>query len=99
MHAAHAGEAILDAPIARQLKTLFAHRPSTAGRDAFPDLTEREIDVLDSLAAGLDNTSIAKSLCLSEKTVRNYVSTVFTKLHVSTRAEAIVAARDAGLGR
>jgi DNA-binding NarL/FixJ family response regulator len=99
VHAAHDGEAILDTTIARQLKNLFAQRLGKPSRDAFPALTEREIDVLDRMAAGLDNTTIAHDLSLSEKTVRNYVSSVFTKLQVDTRAKAIVVARDAGLGR
>ena len=100
IHAAHAGEAILDAPIARRLKDLFAPRPSNgAARGQFPQLTEREVDVLDRLAAGLDNVSIAHALCLSEKTVRNYVSVIFAKLHVASRSEAIVVGRDAGLGK
>jgi DNA-binding NarL/FixJ family response regulator len=99
VHAAHDGEAILDPTIARQLKKLFAQRLAAPSRDAFPALTEREVDVLDRMAAGLDNTTIAHDLSLSEKTVRNYVSSVFTKLQVDTRAKAIVVARDAGLGR
>jgi DNA-binding NarL/FixJ family response regulator len=99
VHAAHAGEAIFDAPIARRLKNVFANRRATSGRDAFPQLTDRELEVLDRLAAGLDNSSIAAALYLSDKTVRNYVSSIFAKLHVDSRAEAIVLARDAGLGR
>jgi DNA-binding NarL/FixJ family response regulator len=99
VHAAHAGEAIFDAPIARRLKNVFADRPRSSGRDVFAQLTDREFDVLDHLAAGLDNQSIAAQLYLSEKTVRNYVSSLFAKLHVDTRAEAVVLARDAGLGR
>jgi DNA-binding NarL/FixJ family response regulator len=98
VHAAHAGEAILDPHVARKLKDVFADRPRTNQRP-FPDLTDREVDVLDGMAAGLDNPSIANRLFLSEKTVRNYVSMIFTKLHVDSRAEAIVLARDAGLGR
>jgi DNA-binding NarL/FixJ family response regulator len=65
----------------------------------FPDLTERELDVLDGIAAGLDNPSIAERLSLSEKSVRSYVSMIFAKLHVDGRAEAIVLGRDAGFGR
>ena len=100
VHAAQAGEAILDAPIARRLKVVFAERPpEPALRRSFPQLTEREADVLDRMAAGLDNPSIARALYLSEKTVRNYVSGIFAKLHVASRAEAIVVGRDAGLGR
>ncbi len=61
-------------------------------------LTAREAEVLDALAHGLDNAAIARSLHLGEKTVRNYVSTLFTKLQASSRAEAVVKARDAGYG-
>jgi DNA-binding NarL/FixJ family response regulator len=99
VHAAHSGEAILDPHVARKLKDVFADRPRRNGDRPFPDLTDREVDVLDGMAAGLDNPSIAARLFLSEKTVRNYVSMIFAKLHVDSRAEAIVLARDAGLGR
>jgi len=99
VHAAHAGEAIFDAPIARRLKNVFANQRPASGADVFPELTERERAVLDRMAAGLDNTAIANALFLSEKTIRNYVSTIFAKLHIDSRAEAIVLARDAGLGQ
>jgi DNA-binding NarL/FixJ family response regulator len=107
VHAAHAGEAILDASVARRLKDVFSSGGGrgdgvgggAGGRARFPQLTERELDVLDRLAAGLDNPTIARSLFLSEKTVRNYVSGIFGKLHVDSRAEAIVLGREAGLGR
>ena len=64
----------------------------------FPDLTEREQEILDLVARGLTNTEIASRLVLSPKTVRNHVSNVFSKLQVTTRAEAVAHARDAGLG-
>jgi DNA-binding NarL/FixJ family response regulator len=99
VHAAHAGEAIFDAPIARRLKGMMAVPQAPHPQDSFPSLTVREIDVLDRMAAGLDNAAIAHALFLSEKTIRNYVSGVFTKLHVDSRAEAIVLAREAGMGR
>ncbi len=63
----------------------------------FPQLTGREREVLDLLAHGHNNTSIAGTLFLSERTVRNYVSLIFTKLQVDDRAHAIVTARDAGI--
>ncbi|QDY80512.1 response regulator [Streptomyces qinzhouensis] len=62
-------------------------------------LTPREHEVLDLVARGLDNTAIARRLAVSPKTVRNHVSAVLTKLHTASRAEAIVRAREAGLGR
>jgi DNA-binding NarL/FixJ family response regulator len=98
VHAAHAGEAIFDAPIARRLKEIFSTDHSSRSADAFPQLTDRERAVLDKIAAGLDNTAIAEALFLSEKTIRNYVSSIFAKLHTDSRAETIVAARNAGFG-
>jgi DNA-binding NarL/FixJ family response regulator len=66
---------------------------------AFPQLTSREHEILDLVAAGRSNAQIAAALYLSPRTVRNNVSNVFAKLHVADRAEAIVRAPDAGLGR
>ncbi|MCK2220355.1 response regulator transcription factor [Actinomadura sp. ATCC 31491] len=63
-----------------------------------PELTEREVEILDLVAAGLTNQAIARRLVLSEKTVRNHVSNIFAKLHVSDRSAAVAHARDAGLG-
>jgi DNA-binding NarL/FixJ family response regulator len=72
-----------------------------AGRPAalpFPQLTAREREVLELVARGYDNARVGRHLGLSEKTVRNNVSTVLAKLPAATRAEAVAAARDAGLG-
>jgi DNA-binding NarL/FixJ family response regulator len=63
------------------------------------DLTTREHQVLERVAQGLDNDTIARQLGISEKTVRNQVSIIFSKLGVNSRAQAIVRARDAGFGR
>jgi DNA-binding NarL/FixJ family response regulator len=65
----------------------------------FPQLTDREREVLDLVAQGRANTAIATRLGLSQKTVRNHVSNILTKLQVADRAQAIVQARDAGLGQ
>jgi len=65
----------------------------------FPELTERERAVLELLARGLDNTDIAARLFLSPKTVRNRISCIFDKLNVHTRGQAIVRAREGGLGQ
>lgn len=65
--------------------------------DLFPELTDRERDVLTLLADGLDNRTIGKQLNLSAKTVANNVSNILTKLQIATRAQAIVTARRAGL--
>jgi DNA-binding NarL/FixJ family response regulator/signal transduction histidine kinase len=73
--------------------------PRPAAPPIFPDLTEREREVLELLAQGLSNPRIAQHLGLSVKTVGNHVSIIFGKLHVADRAEAIVRAREAGLGR
>ena len=91
------GEVILGPPIAQRAAALFTVR-ATAASSPFPGLTEREVEVLDLLARGLDNHAIARRLNISEKTVRNHVSNVFTKLQVPDRPQAIVKARQAGLG-
>ena len=74
-----------------------APRPGAAGL-AFPELTERELEILELIARGLSNTAISERLVLSPKTVRNHVSNIFSKLQVAGRAEAIVRAREAGMG-
>jgi DNA-binding NarL/FixJ family response regulator len=67
--------------------------------EPFPELTDREREVLELIAQGHNNAEIARRFVLSPKTVRNHVSNIFTKLQVADRAQAIVRARDAGLGR
>lgn len=94
----HAGDLIIGRQLARRMGALLSEQSTTTTPVLFPDLTERERDVLDQIARGLDNTSIGRLLFISEKTVRNYVSNIFSKLHVTTRSEAIVVAREAGLG-
>jgi DNA-binding NarL/FixJ family response regulator len=93
----HSGEAIFSPSIARRLMQYFgASRPSTLPQ-LFPDLTEREREILKLIAQGYTNPAIAEKLVLSPKTVRNHVSNIFSKLQVAGRAEAIIRARDAGL--
>jgi DNA-binding NarL/FixJ family response regulator len=82
--------------VARRISAFFSS--SGAPPRPFPELTDREREVLELLARGLDNGGIAERLFLSRKTVRNVVSTVLGKLQVATRAEAVARARDAGLG-
>jgi DNA-binding NarL/FixJ family response regulator len=94
----HSGDLIIGRPLARRMGALLAEQATSAPPPPFPDLTDREREVLDQIARGLDNTSIGRLLFISEKTVRNYVSSIFSKLHVNTRPEAIVIAREAGLG-
>ncbi|MFD9904087.1 response regulator [Streptomyces sp. NPDC059063] len=94
---AHGG-AVFSAVVADRLGCYFSAVHELPVRAAFPDLTEREREVLDLVARGLSNRRIARELALSEKTVRNHVSRVFAKLRVADRVEAAVRARDAGLG-
>jgi DNA-binding NarL/FixJ family response regulator len=89
-----AGEAVFGSAIARRLASYFA----TNRARAFPELTPREHDVLELLADGLGNQAIAAELSLSLKTVRNNVSNIFTKLRVADRAQAMIKAREGGLG-
>jgi DNA-binding NarL/FixJ family response regulator len=70
----------------------------SAGTPVVPDLTEREREVLALIAQGLTNNAIAERLMLSPKTVRNYITEIFSKLQVADRAQAIIRARNAGLG-
>ncbi|MGP3917577.1 response regulator transcription factor [Nonomuraea sp. 10N515B] len=70
----------------------------TVANPVLPELTEREVEILDLMARGLSNAAIASRLYVSDKTVRNYVSTVYGKLGVTDRAAAVARARDAGLG-
>ena len=93
------GEAIFSASIARRLVSYFGKpQPSAVPTLLFPELTEREREILDLIASGYNNTEIAERLVLSGKTVRNHVSNVLSKLQVSDRAHAIIRAREAGLG-
>jgi DNA-binding NarL/FixJ family response regulator len=101
IHAVANGEAIFSPEITRRFTGYFAAPggdPRTAAAQAFPNLTEREHEILSLMAGGYTNTAIASRLYLSPKTVRNYVSNIFTKLQVADRPQAIVRAREAGLG-
>ncbi|HEY3558397.1 MAG TPA: response regulator transcription factor [Kribbella sp.] len=93
------GEAIFGPAIARRVADFFAGAPAATPGGLFPQLTAREHEILALVAAGRSNAQIAAELYLSPKTVRNNVSNIFAKLHVADRAEAIIRARDAGLGR
>ncbi|XRQ12752.1 response regulator [Actinomadura welshii] len=97
VRAVAAGEAIYGPEIARRVLTYFTDMPDPR-RAAFPELTDREREVLGLIAQGRSNAEIAGTLFLSQKTVRNHVSNIFMKLHVADRAQAIVVAREAGLG-
>ncbi len=95
------GEALFGPAIARRLVSFFGAlgRQTAAAPLAFPELTEREREVLHLIAQGLNNAVIAERLTLSPKTVGNHISNIFSKLQVADRAQAIVRARDAGLGK
>ena len=103
IRAVHSGEAIFGPAIARRLIQYFATRTCdcspTSASQVFPDLTEREREVLNLIAQHRTNPEIATYLSLSQKTVRNHVSNIFSKLQVVDRAEAIIRAREAGLGQ
>ncbi len=92
------GEAIFSPAIAARVMRYFASPPAAVPREAFPTLTDREREILNAIAQGRNNAAIAQSLSLSQKTVSNYVSSIFSKLQVADRAQAIVRAREAGLG-
>lgn len=92
------GEALFGPAIASRLMSYFtAPRPAAAAQ-LFPELTDREREVLGLIAQGYNNEEIARRLVLSQKTVRNHVSNIFSKLQVADRAQAIVRAREAGMG-
>jgi len=91
------GEAIFGAGVAQRMVGFFA-RARELGVQPFPELTDREREVLAEIARGAGNATIAQHLGISVKTVRNHVSTILSKLMVVDRAQAIVRAREAGLG-
>lgn len=93
-----AGEAVFGPGVAQRVLG-FLTTPHSQASVPFPELTPRETEILDLLAAGLNNVTIATRLHVSPKTVANNVSAIFTKLQVADRAHAIIRARDAGLGR
>ena len=97
IHAAAHGGAIFGPAIAHRLIDFFAH-PQTSSTLAFPELTDREREVLELIASGQPNGAIGRALFISPKTVANHVSNIFAKLQVADRSEAIVRARQAGLG-
>ncbi|PVG84157.1 DNA-binding response regulator [Nocardioides gansuensis] len=93
-----AGGAVFSPTVADRLGRFFTGMAVGSSREAFPQLTQREREVLDLMARGLENRRIARELYLSDKTVRNHVSNVLTKLGAEDRSEAIARARAAGLG-
>lgn len=92
------GEAIFSPAIAQRLIRYFAALPQNGAAITFPELSEREREILHLMAQSLSNRVIATRLVLSLKTVQNHVSHIFSKLQVADRAEAIIRAREGGLG-
>ncbi len=97
------GEALFGPAIAIRVLNFFHDNPSQSKSKSspavFPELTDREREILDSIARGETNDDIAEQLTISLKTVRNHVSSIFNKLQVTNRAQAVIRARDAGLGK
>ena len=98
LEAVAAGQGVYGAEVARRLRAFFTAGSGVVAKP-FPELSDREREVLDLIATGLPNTAIASRLFLSEKTIRNNITSIFAKLGVRDRAEAVVRAREAGLGR
>ena len=100
LHDVAAGGAVFGEGVAEQvlLRVRDSGRTARRGAEAFPDLTDRELEVLDLVAGGLANAAISARLHLSDKTVRNVVSNAVAKIGARDRADAIVRARQAGLG-
>jgi DNA-binding NarL/FixJ family response regulator len=92
------GEAIFSPPIAQRLMQYFANMHPVLPSHAFPDLTEREREILSLIAVGRTNAEIAEEFVISSKTVSNHVSNILSKLQVVDRAQAALRARQAGLG-
>lgn len=97
VRAVAAGQAVFGPSLARRLRDWF-RTPPAQPQLPFTDLTTRERQILDHLAAGLSNAEIGARLNLTAKTVANNVSSILTKLHVTQRGQAIVRAREAGMG-
>jgi DNA-binding NarL/FixJ family response regulator len=101
VRAAAAGGMVFGAALASRVAAYFAGARPAAPEvaDPFPDLTDREREVLELLAGGASNDAIARATYVSDKTVRNTISSIYTKLHAAGRGEAIVKAREAGYGK
>ncbi len=92
------GEAIFGPGIARRVMGFFStERPKAP--QVFPELTDREREILALISRGRGNAEISSELFLSLKTVQNHVSNIFRKLQVADRAQAVIRAREAGFGR
>jgi DNA-binding NarL/FixJ family response regulator len=92
------GEAIFSPAIATRLMDYLSASRAVIPAEVFPELTEREREILARIARGETNAQIAEQLTISLKTVRNYVTNIYSKLQVADRAQAVIRAREAGLG-
>ena len=99
IRAVGSGDAIFSPAIAAKLVEYFAALQPSRPAQVFPELSSREREILALLAQGYKNAEIAERLVISPKSVRNYVSNIISKLQVADRAQAILRAKDAGLGR
>jgi DNA-binding NarL/FixJ family response regulator len=99
IRAVASGEAVFGPGVAERIMGFFSAPRSAAPQRAFPELTEREEEILSLVAQGKSNQEIARQLFVSLKTVRNHVSNILLKLQVADRAQAVIRARDAGIGR
>lgn len=97
IHAIGKGEAIFSPAIAARLMDYFAGTKKSPEPEIFPELTDREREILQLIARGESNAAIAEQLSISLKTVRNHVSNIYNKLQVADRAQAAIRAREAGL--
>lgn len=98
IRAVSSSEAIFGPGIAKRVLGFFSTARPTVPSRVFPDLSEREAELLTLIAQGRSNQEIAEQLGLTLKTVRNHVSNIFSKLQVADRAQAVLRAREAGLG-
>jgi DNA-binding NarL/FixJ family response regulator len=98
LRAVASGEVVLNSDLAHVVTEMAQTRSHLAPSRPFPELTPRELDVLELIAQGCDNQTIARRLVVNPKTVRNHVSNVLAKIHATDRSQAIVLARRAGLG-
>jgi DNA-binding NarL/FixJ family response regulator len=98
IRAVTSGEAVFGPGVAERIIGFFSAPRSPAPQRAFPELTEREEEILSLVAQGKGNQEIARQLFVSLKTVRNHVSNILLKLQVADRAQAVIRARDAGMG-
>lgn len=98
IRAVYRGEALFGPAVAQKLVAFFTGPGAEDPPEVFPELTAREREVLELIAQGKSNQDIARQLSLSPKTIRNHASNIFNKLQVVDRAQAIIRARDAGMG-